>query len=132
MRGIYPAVTPLVLLAEDDELFARELAIFFKNEGWDSEIVGDGLSALGRLRQEPTPNLVCLDLVLPGIDGWRFYAEVRRNQRFPAIPIVVLTGARTTPDEELAGIIAFVRKPAGRAGQERFEQELRDLLKRVA
>lgn len=127
-----PTVTkPLVLLAEDDDLFARELAQFFKNEGWESEVVGDGLSALGRLRQEPTPKLVCLDLVLPGVDGWRFYAEVRRNTHFPAVPIIVLTGARSTPDEELSGIIAFVRKPAGRAGQERFEREMRDLLKRL-
>ena len=121
---------PLVLLAEDDDLFARELASFFKTEGWDAEIVGDGLSALGRLRQQPTPALVCLDLVLPGVDGWRFYAEVRSNTNFPEVPIIVLTGARSVPDENLNGIIAFVRKPAGRAGQERFESELRGLLRR--
>lgn len=122
---------PLALLAEDDELFARELATFFENEGWDTEIVGDGLSALGRLRQEPAPKLVCLDLLLPGVDGWRFYAEVRRNKHFPPVPIIVLSGARTTPDDALEGIIAFIRKPAGRAGHERFEQELRGLIKRL-
>lgn len=125
---------PLVLLAEDDELFAQQLAQFFAAEGWDSEIVGDGLAALGRLRQEPIPRLVCLDLVLPGLDGWRFYGEVRRNTHFPPVPIVVLSAARTVPDEELNGIIAFVRKPTRPTdgdGTERFESELRALLNRV-
>lgn len=122
---------PLVLVAEDDELFAQELASFFRNEGWECEVVGDGLAALGRLRQDPTPRLVCLDLVLPGIDGWRFYAEIRRNERFPRVSIVVLTSKRTLPDEELAGILAFVRKPAGRAGQERFEEHMREILARI-
>lgn len=119
-----------MLLAEDDEPFARDLAALFDQLGWDAEVVHDGLAALGRLRQHPVPSLVCLDLVLPGIDGWRFYAEVRRNPTFPQVPILVLTGARSSPDDHLAGIVAFVSKPAGASGRARFEHELRTHLAR--
>lgn len=120
---------PLVLIAEDDEHFATELEAFFASHGWDTEVVADGLQVLGRLRSEPRPSLLCLDLSLPTVDGWSLYAELRRNRAFPEIPIVVVTATRALEDEQLAGIRAFLRKPGGSVHAVRyFEDRLRSVI----
>lgn len=100
-----------VLVVEDDEGFADLLGEMLEAEGCVVESVGGGWEALARLSQPPTPELIVLDLVLPGLDGWAFYVESRLNPKVPQVPVIVLTGARSAPDISLVGLLDFIRKP---------------------
>lgn len=116
---------PLVLMVEDDDLFAGELGAFLLTQGCEVERVVDGSSALLRLRSHPPPRLVLLDLLLPGVDGWHFYAELRSQPQLPQVPIVVLTGAGRAESTGLRGIAGFLRKPTEEAGLVPFRAALR-------
>lgn len=107
------AAPPLVLVLEDDDAFAARLLPMLEELGCVTERLPDGLEALGRLRLEPVPSLILLDLMLPGVDGWSFYAESRRNPNFPRVPVIVLTASRVLPTLALAGVLDFHRKPRG-------------------
>ena len=87
-------------------------------------VVGDGLEALAFLRREaqyadaPRPDLVLLDLNLPRMDGRTFLAEIRLDDRFKSIPIVVLTTSQAEEDilkSYRLGANCFITKPVGLA-----------------
>jgi DNA-binding response OmpR family regulator len=81
--------------------------------GFAVETADDGLQALSRIRSNP-PDLVVLDLMLPGIDGFGVCAMVKRDQRFNRLPIIMLT-ARSQPNDrstgEAMGADAYMTKP---------------------
>jgi DNA-binding response OmpR family regulator len=89
---------PTVLVVEDDastrELVRRTLA----REGWQVREAGDGRAGLGWVVQDP-PELILLDLMLPGIDGFEFVAELHRHAEWRDIPVVVITAKDLTPAE---------------------------------
>ena len=113
-----------ILLVEDDpadvELTRETLAD--AKVVTSLHIVGDGLEALAFLRREaqyadvPRPDLILLDLNLPRMDGRTFLAEIRADDRFKSIPVVVLTTSQA--DEDILksyrlGANCFITKPVG-------------------
>jgi CheY-like chemotaxis protein len=127
-----PAERPVVLVVEDDDAFASDLRAFLQQKGCDVERATDGAEALLRLRREPRPKLVLLDLLLPGMDGWHFYAELRKTPSLPQIPIVVLTGTGRTSSGGLRGIVDFVRKPVGERTLHEFHRTIEQHLQEFA
>lgn len=93
-----------ILLVEDEQHLATGLRFNLEAEGYAVEIVGDGESALELLLQ-PTPNfdVVLLDIMLPGKDGFEVAAEIRAAGQF--IPVLMLT-ARGRPEDVLRGFEA--------------------------
>jgi DNA-binding response OmpR family regulator len=87
-----------VLVVEDDaatrELVRRTLA----HEGWKVREAADGRAGLGWVVQDP-PELILLDLMLPGIDGFELVAELHRHAEWRDIPVVVITAKDLTPGE---------------------------------
>ena len=81
---------PCILVVEDDpqlrELYRATLTI----EGFEVDLVADGLDALRRL-DAGTPDLVVLDLALPRLSGHAVYQEILANARTRHVPIVVAT-----------------------------------------
>ena len=86
------------------------------------DIVRDGLEAVrylwreGEFRDTPPPDLILLDLGLPGKDGRVVLAEVRANPAFNAIPVIVFTASTSDDDRLLATNFhadGYVRKPLG-------------------
>jgi DNA-binding response OmpR family regulator len=76
-----------ILIVDDDATVSGILARYLAGEGYDVESVADGRDALERARRDP-PDLIVLDLMLPGIDG----LEVcRRVRALAPIPIIMLT-----------------------------------------
>jgi DNA-binding response OmpR family regulator len=67
---------PLVLIVEDDRVIANAMATHLRRAGMDVEIVDDGDRALKKLRFE-RPDVAVIDLMLPGIDGWRITEALR-------------------------------------------------------
>lgn len=91
-------------------------------EGYEVELVSDGTSALKQLTQSP-PDLILLDVMMPGMDGYEVTRHIRRNPEIPYIPILLLTAhIEVSVVEGLdAGADDFIRKP--------FDQD--ELLARV-
>ena len=90
-----------ILIVEDDAKIADMLANYLHMHGYSTEIADDGLKAMARLRStEPAPDLLLLDLMLPGIDGMEV---CRQTRAFSAVPIIMLT-ARVDEIDRLLGL----------------------------
>ncbi|WP_370324354.1 response regulator [Euzebya sp.] len=88
-----------ILVVEDDKTVAEVVSRYLTREGYDVDHVGDGAVALARV-QQATPDLIVLDLMLPGIDG----REVcRRVRAVSDVPIIMLTALGETADR-IAGL----------------------------
>jgi PAS domain S-box-containing protein len=102
-----------ILLVEDDqksrELVARRLAW----AGYRLLLAADGTEALGQVAEQ-RPDLVLLDIMLPGISGYEVLREVRRHYSPTALPVVMMTG-RSSQHDVLralqAGANDYVTKP---------------------
>ena len=86
---------PKVLIVEDDEVIAEGMARHLGAAGFDPVSVGNGTQGLARLRYEK-PDVCVLDLMLPGVDGWKLI-ETARNEGI-GTPIVVVSARGTEHD----------------------------------
>ncbi len=84
-----------VLIVEDDEVIARGMAEHLRAAGFDAIAVGAGEVGLARLRYE-NPDVCVLDLMLPGVDGWRLI-ETARSEGI-GTPILVVRARGTEHD----------------------------------
>lgn len=92
---------PAILVIEDDK-FLRELVVQkLKKEGFDVEAVVEGGEAFKAI-EEKTPDLILLDLVLPGIDGFQIMIRLKKNQKTADIPVVVLSNLGQKEDIDKA------------------------------
>ena len=90
-----------ILLVEDEEHLARGLKFNLEAEGYHTEVVGDGESALDLLlKQRQEFDLLVLDVMLPGKDGFVVASELRKASNY--IPLLMLT-ARGRPEDVLKG-----------------------------
>lgn len=100
----------LILIVDDDVALSEMLQIVLRQEGYETARCGTGDGALTALRQT-RPDLVLLDLMLPGRDGVTVCREMRAES---GVPIVMLT-ARSDTDDVVAGLQAgaddYVAKP---------------------
>jgi two-component system alkaline phosphatase synthesis response regulator PhoP len=90
------------LVVEDDPDIVDLVDHYLKAEGFQVEAVGDGRRALDRLRAGGL-DLVLLDLQLPGMDGLTLCAELRRDERTRALPVIMLT-ARADEADRVVGL----------------------------
>jgi len=94
-----PAGTKRILIAEDEVKLARLLADYLARAGYRTHWVGDGPSVVAWVKQE-TPDLILLDLMLPGRDGFDILRELRG---FSRVPIIMVT-ARVEEIDRLLGL----------------------------
>ena len=73
-----------ILIVDDDYNIAELISLYLTKEGFETKIVGDGEEAL-RVFPEFQPNLILLDLMLPGIDGYQVCRELRSTSQVPII-----------------------------------------------
>jgi len=103
---------PLILVVEDDE-DARMLLTELLRPRYDVDAVGDGETALKRAA-ELSPDLVLLDLFLPGMDGFGALTGLRRNSRTADTPVIFLSaqGDAETKSQGLSlGAADYLAKP---------------------
>lgn len=100
-----------ILLVEDDALIADGLVSSLQREGFTVNALADGKVALTQIRAEP-PDILVLDLGLPGMDGMEVLKNVRRI--LPALPVLILT-ARDQLQNKVDGLDAgaddYLTKP---------------------
>ncbi len=100
-----------VLMVDDEEDFITTLSERMKMRDVDSDVALDGEQALQRV-QDDIPDVMVLDLKMPGIDGLEVLRRVRKA--YPQIPVVILTGHGSEKDEAEArrlGAFAYLQKP---------------------
>jgi DNA-binding response OmpR family regulator len=90
-----------ILLVEDEEHLARGLKFNLEAEGYETQVASDGETALELLlKQHHGFDLLVLDIMLPGKDGFAVASELRKSNQY--IPLLMLT-ARGRPDDVLKG-----------------------------
>ena len=99
-----------ILVVDDDPAIAEMLTMVMEREGFDTVVVDDGLEAVKAAARE-TPDLILLDLMLPGMGGVDVCRTVRETS---AVPIIMLTAKTDTVDVVLgleSGADDYVTKP---------------------
>lgn len=91
------AIKQRILIVDDDENIAELISLYLTKECFETKIVYDGESALTQLSSFK-PNLILLDLMLPGIDGYQVCREIRKNNN---TPIIMLSAKGETFDKVL-------------------------------
>lgn len=86
-----------VLIIDDDVNICELIRLYMEKEGYEAMAVYNGLKALDAFR-DFTPNIVILDIMLPGADGWQVCREIRK---ISTIPIIMLTAKGETFDKVL-------------------------------
>jgi len=100
----------LILLVEDDADTRAGVAELLRLDGYAVVEAGDGREALRRLRRDPRPCVVLLDLSMLVTSGWRFRALQLGDRRIACVPVVAFSGhegvAQQSSRLQLAGYLA--------------------------
>lgn len=103
-----------ILVAEDDPAAASVLETLLRLTGYQVQVVADGGEALAALDSSPTPDLLLLDWMLPGVSGLEICRSVRERWDPVALPVLMVT-ARTDPESITsafeAGANDYLTKP---------------------
>jgi two-component system, OmpR family, response regulator CpxR len=92
---------PRILIADDDRELCALLSSYLHREGFEVDVVHDGEAALVRLRDGALrPDLLILDVMMPGTDGLATLREVRQQHRLP----VIMLSARGEPVDRVVGL----------------------------
>ena len=84
-------VNPRVLIVDDETELLKLVGILLKRINVDSVPVNDGASALNWLDKSNQPDLVILDLMMPGIDGMEVLRRIRTRKEMDAMPVLILS-----------------------------------------
>lgn len=91
-----------ILVAEDDPDIANLLAHYLRKAGFEPDLVESGRDVLPRIKKAP-PDLLLLDLMLPGLDGLEVCRAVRADEDTAFIPIIIVT-ARGEESDRIVGL----------------------------
>lgn len=106
-----------VLVVEDEPNISEALRFILSRRGWHVDVTGDGAEALTAIRGH-VPNLVILDLMLPGISGFDILRALRDDPGTRDLPVLMLTAKGQSADRESAerlGATRFMTKPFANA-----------------
>ncbi len=106
-----------VLLIEDEPNIAEAIRFILSRDGWQVSMRADGLGAAEAVRAD-RPDLVILDLMLPGCSGLEVVEAIRADPATEAVPVLMLTAKGQGRDREAAeraGVNRFMTKPFSNA-----------------
>lgn len=102
-----------ILVVDDDRDICRSIEVVLRLEGYDVRIAHEGEEALEQARQTQ-PDLILLDMMMPGIDGYEVTKRLRHDPRTATASIIMLT-ARALPADKVLGLTAgcddYIVKP---------------------
>jgi DNA-binding response OmpR family regulator len=120
------AIASKILVIEDDASFLRFLTHVFEREGYAVASANNGLIGLRKAREEK-PDLITLDVMLPGLDGFEVCHRLRGDPETASIPIIMLSAKGQDADRTAAlnvGANEFISKPPDRMALLNKIQEL--------
>jgi two-component system NtrC family sensor kinase len=95
---------------EDDDDLRELLRRDLSRAGYEVDEYPDAALALQTMEQEHAPDLIILDLMMPGMDGWQFRVEQRKRAALATVPVIAITGNRSAYAEAFDAD-ALLRKP---------------------
>jgi signal transduction histidine kinase/CheY-like chemotaxis protein len=119
-----------ILIVEDDPPTREMIYRTLEKDGWKLAEAENGRIALQRV-SETIPNLILLDLMMPEMDGFQFLSELRKNEQWRGIPVIVVTAKELTPAERQqlnAQVEQILQK--GSYERDKLLEEVRELVKR--
>lgn len=106
-----------VVLVEDESNIIEAIRFLLSREGWTVDTHGDGTDAADVIRSLD-PDLVILDVMLPGKSGFDILEEIRNHNQTADLPVLMLTARGQSRDREMAekaGVSRFMTKPFSNA-----------------
>src|SRR5262245_16175022 len=111
--GSVPMAQPRILIVEDEPGLTQSLSWYFNREGFETHVARDGLEGL-RKAQTMLPDILLLDIMLPGVNGLDVCRELRAGERTREIPIIMITAKSEETDQVVGyslGADDYVAKP---------------------
>lgn len=99
-----------ILVVDDVADNSFLLQVLLEDEGYQVEVADSGAAALAKIELAP-PQLVLLDVMMPGMNGYEVAQQIRENVGLPFIPIVMVTGHDQLTLSEDLQVDGFLRKP---------------------
>ncbi len=106
-----------VLLIEDEPNIIEAISFILSRDGWEVKTHANGHDAMEAVRRR-APDLIILDVMLPGKSGYDILGEIREDADYAATPVLMLTARGQTRDRELAeraGASRYMTKPFSNA-----------------
>ncbi|WP_170473417.1 response regulator transcription factor [Ruegeria arenilitoris] len=106
-----------VLLIEDEPNITEAIRFLLTREGWQVETHAEGTDAV-QVIKAAEPDLVILDVMLPGKSGMEILRDLREHQDMQRLPVLMLTARGQSRDREMAekaGVSRFMTKPFSNA-----------------
>jgi CheY-like chemotaxis protein len=101
-----------VLVVEDDNTLREITVLLLEGEGYAVHSACNGREALGLLRGQPLPDLIVLDLWMPGMNGWQFRQQQRADPILASIPVIVVSALANAAEQDGGlGEVRFLQKP---------------------
>ncbi len=105
-----------ILYIEDEKEMIELTRIVLEREGFDMLGVVGGAKGLEAVRREK-PDLVLLDLMMPDVDGWEVYRQMKADKDLADIPVIIITARTQSIDKVLglkvAKVADYITKPFG-------------------
>jgi DNA-binding response OmpR family regulator len=105
-----------ILCIEDEAEMIELMRLVLEREGFEVKGAMGGEQGLKAMRQEK-PDLILLDLMMPGIDGWEVYRQMRADKELTEIPVIIVTAKAQSIDKvlglQVAKVADYITKPFG-------------------
>ena len=115
----YPqAMGPKILVVDDDPVIVRLLEVNFRLEGFDVMTAGRGQDAIALAKESP-PDIILLDVMMPGLDGYEVYRQMRQIPQLAQTPVFFLSARAKDEDRARgleSGVVEYVTKPFDPSG----------------
>lgn len=99
-----------VLVVDDDSTARDTIADFLREEGYSVEMAVSGEEALRRAKESP-PDLITLDVLMPGMDGWAVLSALKTDKKLKSIPVIFVTVAEGEDLAYALGAADYITKP---------------------
>jgi CheY-like chemotaxis protein len=102
-----------LLIIDDEKLMVRSTSLFLSHFGYTIKGALSGEEGL-KTALEFIPDVILLDIMMPGMDGWQVLEKVRQNPILQGIPVIIFTAREYSNGKSLAiekGAVDFVAKP---------------------
>ena len=119
-----------VLIVDDEEDIRTYLATLIGDQGFQTVLAKDGEEAMQKL-QEEAPDLITLDVSMPEKSGIKFFREIKTDDRWKHIPVIIVTGV----SEDFRNFISSrhrIPAPEGFVSKPISPEEILNLIRRLA
>ncbi len=102
-----------ILVVDDEELLVKMVGLRLKANGYEVISACDGKEGLAKAKEE-SPDLIILDVMMPGMDGYKVCGLLKKDTRFAKIPVIMFTAKAQVDDKKIGeevGANAYITKP---------------------